>query len=103
MADLTVQDLVTAARRGVISLAEDPTMRHYAPDTLALVYGRTIANMAGAGSVEAIAERIESDPALKDVPIEVLDIVVAASYVHFGRAVGAAKKALGEQQEASRG
>ena len=39
---LTVEGIVAAARRGVLSLAEDPKMRHYSPDTLALVYEHTI-------------------------------------------------------------
>lgn len=92
MADLTVQDVVVAGRRGAVSLAMDPKMRHYSPDTLALVYERTIANMAGAGSIEKIAERVEADPALKGVPIDVLEVIVPASYVHFAKAIGAVKK-----------
>lgn len=86
---LTVEDVVAAGRRGALSLAQDPEMRHYSPDTLALVYERTIANLAGAGSLETMTERIVADPALKDVPIDVLQVVVAASCVHFARAIGA--------------
>lgn len=91
-ADLTVDDVIVAARDGVIALAQDPAMRHYGPNTIALVYQRTVANVAGAGSVEAIAERVEADPLLKDVPVEVLEVLVAASYTHFVRALAARRE-----------
>lgn len=87
VADPNVPDLVASARRGMATLAIDPTMRHYSPETLALVYQRTVVNLAGAGDLERAAEKIAADPALAAIPIDVVEAIVAASVKHFARAL----------------
>jgi hypothetical protein len=83
----SVASIAAAARKGSITLANDPAMRHYAPQTLALIYLRTIDNLAGAGDLHKAAERMATDPALDGIPIEVVQAVMGASFRHFALAL----------------
>ena len=84
----TIQELVMAAKRAAVTLAQDPEMRHYSPETMALVLRHTIVDMAGAGDLRGVAERLADDQALVDVPIDVLTPLVGASFKHFAKALG---------------
>jgi hypothetical protein len=85
---VTAQDLAVATRRSAIALAIDPQMRHYSAETLALVHERTILNMADAGDLLKVAERMANDPELQDVPIGAVEEIMAASFRLFTKALG---------------
>lgn len=81
------RDLVDAARRAAVSMAGDPALKHYSPDTMAVVLEATINGIAGAGNLATAASRIIDDPTLAGVPFEVQEPLVAASLRHFVRAL----------------
>lgn len=89
MTGLTVQEIAAATRRGALALASDPEVKHYSADTLALVYERTVMNLAGAGDLARMAKRMVDDPALVGVPFPVVEAVMTASFRHFTRAIAA--------------
>lgn len=90
---MSVDEMAAAARRGAVTIATDPAMRHYAPDTLALVYERTITNLAGAGDLDNMAARMASDPALADVPADVVEAITVTAVAHFAAALATASLA----------
>lgn len=79
--------LARAARRAAATIATDPEVRHYSPDTIALVLKRTIYNYVGAGSWDKAAEKLSNDPEMDGVPIEAIVTISKAALVHFARAL----------------
>ena len=85
---LTVEQMVAAAKRGAATIATDPEVQHYSVDTIGLVYDKTVKALAGAGDLGTAAARLGNDPDLSDVPFDVVDKLVAVSFLHFARALG---------------
>ena len=85
--NLTVDQMAAAAKRGAVTVATDPEVRHYSVDTIGLVYGKTVKALAGAGDLGTAAARLGNDPDLSGVPIDVVDKLVAVSFLHFARAL----------------
>lgn len=88
--DVTAADVMRAARRAAMTMATDPECQHYSPDTMALVLGQVVRNLAGAGTLYNAAKLIAEDPKLAAVPFPVVEALTAASFKHFALALGKA-------------
>lgn len=84
---LTIEEVGDATRRSAVALALDDRVRHYSPETIALVHKQTVLALWGAKDLLRAASRIAADPELDDVPDVAVEQIMAASFEHFARAL----------------
>lgn len=64
---------------------DDPDLRHYSPNTIALVHRATMLGLGGAGTSAKVAEAAIAD--IADVPIEIAVVITAASLKAYAQAI----------------